>query len=236
MPRSARFVAPGVAHHITQRGVDRQTVFRTRMDRLVYLGLLREQARLAELPILAYCLMSNHIHLIVTPLDGTQLAEVMQRVHGRYAQYFNARRGRCGHLWQNRFGSCALGPAHLWTALRYVELNPVRAGIAPRAEDYEWSSVRAHLAGQDPQRLLDMAFWRSEGGQSNWLRLLNEGDAEAQCRALRRATYSGHPFGDEEFMKSMQALRRELAHPAGPCSNSADEDCQFAVAAVGTSE
>jgi len=137
MPRSSRFVAPGVAHHITQRGVARQVVFRTRLDRRVYLGLLRDQARLAELPILTYCLMSNHIHLVVVPVEAAQLAEVLQRVHGRYAQYFNGRRARCGHLWQNRFNSCPLGPAHLWTALRYVELNPVRAGLVTLAEEYE---------------------------------------------------------------------------------------------------
>lgn len=82
---------PGVAHHITQRGSARQTVFSTRMDRRVYLGLLREQARLAELPVLAYCLMSNHIHLILAPVEGGQLASVLQRVHGRYAQMVNAR-------------------------------------------------------------------------------------------------------------------------------------------------
>jgi putative transposase len=79
-------VAPGVAHHITQRGIDRKFVFRTRMDRLVYLGLLRDHARLTDLPVLAYCLMSNHIHLIAVPLEGAQSAEVMQRAHGRYAQ------------------------------------------------------------------------------------------------------------------------------------------------------
>ena len=127
MPRSARFVAPGVAHHITQRGTDRQLVFHCRADRLTYLRLLRQQAALGGLPILAYCLMSNHIHLIAAPLEAESLAAVMQRVHGRYAQYLNARRGRCGHLWQNRFSSCALGPSHLWAALRYVEMNPVRA-------------------------------------------------------------------------------------------------------------
>ena len=98
MPRSARFVAPGVAHHITQRGVGRQTVFHSRGDRLAYLHLLREQATLCELPILAYCLMRNHIHRIAVPADGDALAEVMQRVNGRYAQYLNARRGHSGHL------------------------------------------------------------------------------------------------------------------------------------------
>jgi putative transposase len=120
MPRSARFVVPGVAHHATQRGTDRQSVFHSRADRLTYLHLLREHASLGHLSILAYCLMSNHIHLVVVPEKEAALAEFMQHVHGRYAQYLNARRGRCGHLWQNRYNSCALGPKHLWAALRHV--------------------------------------------------------------------------------------------------------------------
>ena len=211
MPRFARFVAPGVAHHITQRGIGRQVVFRTRQDRGVYLGLLREQGRLAQLPILAYCLMSNHIHLVVVPAEGAQLAEVLQRVHGRYAQYFNGRRARCGHLWQNRFNSCPLGPAHLWTALRYVELNPVRAGLVALPEEHEWSSARAHLAGQDRLQLLDMDFWRREGGLANWRELLGRPCDEAVCRALRRATYAGQPFGDEAFTEQVKALRRPPA-------------------------
>ena len=100
MPRSARFVVPGVAHHVTQRGTDRQTVLYSRSDRLTYLHLLREQASLGHVSILAYCLMSNHIHLIAVREDAAALAEVLQRVHGRYAQYLNARWGRSGHLWR----------------------------------------------------------------------------------------------------------------------------------------
>ena len=92
MPRRARIVAPGVPHHITQRGTDRQTVFFTHADRQVYLGLLAEQSRLAELRILAYCLMRNHIHLVAVPEQEDSLALAMQRTHGRYAQYLNARR------------------------------------------------------------------------------------------------------------------------------------------------
>jgi putative transposase len=163
---------------------------------------------------LAYCLMSNHIHLIAVPLEGAQWAEVMHRVHGRYAQYFNARGTRCGHLWQNRFGSCALGPAHLWTARRYVELNPVRTGMVERIENFKWSSTRAHLAGQDPRRLLDMDFWRREGGVSNWLHLLIEPEDESCCRALRRTTYSGQPFGDERFAEKLRVLRGKRAQSA----------------------
>lgn len=211
MPRSARFVAPGVAHHITQRGTDRQAVFHSRADRLTYLRLLREQSALGGLRILAYCLMGNHIHLIAVPEEAAALAEVMQRVHGRYAQYLNARRGRCGHLWQNRFNSCALGPAHLWAAMRYVELNPVRAGLAPTAREYEWSSAEAHCSGQDPWRIADPRFWREAGGAGAWRGLLAESADETEVKALRRATYSGQPFGDEEFVGEMQARRKSAA-------------------------
>ena len=210
MPRTARFVAPGVAHHITQRGTDRQRVFYSRGDRQVYLHLLRKQAQLGELSILAYCLMGNHIHLIAVPAEAASLGEVMQRVHGRYAQYLNGRRGRCGHLWQNRFNSCALSHRHLWAALRYVERNPVRAGLVAGPREYEWSSAEAHLTGQDPWQIADMDFWRQAGGVERWRQLLDTSEDEFQTRALRRATYSGQPFGDQAFTEQMRAQREEL--------------------------
>ncbi|MBN9656625.1 MAG: transposase [Acidobacteria bacterium] len=164
MPRIARFVAPGVAHHITQRGTARQLVFRTRADRLVYLDLLREQAAFTNVRILAYCLMPNHIHLIAVPPETDSLAVLLPRVHGRFAQYFNARRRRCGHLWQNRFFSCPMGQSHLWTAVHYVEANPIRAGLVQQPVEYEWSSAEAHFSGHDRRRLLDMDFFRCSGG------------------------------------------------------------------------
>ena len=208
---------PGVAHHITQRGTDRQVVFHSRADRLTYLHLLRQQASLGHVSILAYCLMSNHIHLIAVPEDAAALAEVLQRVHGRYAQYLNARRGRCGHLWQNRFSSCALGPKHLWAALRYVEMNPVRACLAATPREYAWSSAEAHWSGEDPWRVADMRFWSESGGAEAWRMMLSEGDGEAEAKALRRATYSGQPFGDEAFVEAMQTQSekgRANARPA----------------------
>jgi putative transposase len=207
MPRSARFVVPGVAHHVTQRGTDRQTVFHSRADRLTYLHLVREQASLGHVSILAYCLMSNHIHLVAVPEEEAALAEFMQRVHGRYAQYLNARRGRCGHLWQNRYNSCALGPRHLWAALRYVELNPVRARLVTTPREYTWSSAEAHLSGADPWRIADLRFWSESGGAERWRALLSQRDDEADAKALRRATYSGQPFGDEEFVEILRRQR-----------------------------
>jgi putative transposase len=211
MPRSARFVAPGVAHYITQRGTDRQAIFHSRADRLTYLRLLREQSAFGGLRLLAYCLMGNHIHLVAVPDQEATLAEVMQRVHGRYAQYLNARRGRCGHLWQNRFNSCALGPSHLWAALRYVELNPVRAGLVQAAREYEWSSAEAHCSGQDRWRIADLQFWSAAGGAEAWRALLAEPGDEAQIEDLWWATYSGQPFGDEEFVNAMRTRRVDAA-------------------------
>jgi len=209
MPRIARYVAPGVAHHITQRGTARQIVFRTRADRRVYLGLLRDQASFLGLSILAYCLMPNHIHLIAVPPEEDSLAILLRRVHGRFAQYFNACQSRSGHLWQNGFYSCPLGPGHLWTAIRYVELNPVRSGLAIEPADYEWSSASAHFAGLDARRLLDMPFFEQAGGVAGWRRLFGEPESEPAYSALRKSTYSGQPFGDQSFRDEIQARRRE---------------------------
>jgi putative transposase len=200
MPRRARIVAPGVAHHVTQRGTDRQTVFFTQKDRRVYLGLLGQQSRLAEVRILAYCLMSNHIHLVAVPEEEVSLALCMQRVHGRYAQYLNARRQRCGHLWQNRYFSAPLDERHLWTALRYVERNPVRAGMVSAASEYRWSSAAAHMGGVDQSRVLDLGFWAEAGSQGRWRELIADKEDEDEIRRLRRATYACQPIGSEQFV------------------------------------
>ncbi|MBN9656538.1 MAG: transposase [Acidobacteria bacterium] len=213
MPRIARFVAPVVAHHITQRGTARQLVFRTRGDRLVYLDLLREQAVFTNVRILAYCLMPNHIHLIAVPPETDSLAVLLRRVHGRFAQYFNARRRRCGHLWQNRFFSCPMGQSHLWTAVHYVEANPIRAGLVQQPVEYEWSSAEAHFSGHDRRRLLDMDFFRCSGGVENWRLLFGIPVCEAECQALRKATFAGQPFGDELFRESIVVSRRARKEP-----------------------
>ena len=166
MARCCRTVVPGVAHHCTQRGTDKRKVFFTDADRGVYLELLKEHSAEAGLRMLAYCLMPNHVHLVAVPERLDSLGVVFRRVHGRYAQYLNVRRGRSGHLWQNRFFSCALDGDHLSAALRYVERNPVRAGLVAEAESYIWSSARAHLTG-NRNALLDREFWEESGGISS---------------------------------------------------------------------
>ena len=123
-------LAPGVPHHITQRGNASRDVFDTDADRLVYLSLLGQYSILYPCSLVGYCLMSNHVHLIAVPHRADSLPALLRHTHGRYAAYLNARQGQSGHLWQGRYYSCPLEHAHLWMALRYVERNPVRAGMA----------------------------------------------------------------------------------------------------------
>jgi putative transposase len=202
MPRRDRCILPGVACHVTQRGVDRQETFSADADRETYLSLMRQNLEDAGVGLLAWCLMTNHIHLIALPERGDSLSVLLRRVHGRYAQYYNARHGRSGHLWQNRYFACSLGPGHLWAALAYVEMNPVRAKLVERPGDYRWSSAAAHLGKPDTSRMVDMEWWRREHGGIDWEQTLGGAD-RGQSALLRRCTYAGRPFGDEEFVKAI---------------------------------
>ncbi len=206
MPRNARCVAPGFPYHLTQRGTNGEPVFYRKSDREAYLRLLASNLEETGVRILAWCLMTNHIHVVAVPQAEDSLATLFRRVHGRYAQMLNARLNRTGHLWQNRFFSCALDSRHLRRALAYVEKNPVRAGIVEQPEDYLWSSARVHLAmAEDRFGLLDLEVWRQLGGAEGWRTLLMSPQELAELRLLRRCTYAGRPFGDEEFVAEMEA-------------------------------
>jgi putative transposase len=216
MARFARAVAVGVAHHITQRGIDHQRVFFTDADRCTYLEWLAIYAAQSRMRILAYCLMGNHIHLVAIPDEPHSLAIALRRAHGRYALYLNARRQRVGHLWQNRFYSCPLDLRHLWVALRYVERNPVRANLVARPEEYEWSSAAAHLGTERRPEWLDWDFHAHAGGRERWAGLLAEPEELIAIRDLQRGTFSGRPVGDAEFVAHLeQRLGRPLAPRQG---------------------
>jgi putative transposase len=182
--------------------VDGRAVFSCEQDRGTYLKLLRSNLLESQVRLLAWCLMTNHVHLIAIPEREDSLALLLRRVQGRYAQYFNIRAGRTGHLWQNRFFACVLGPSHLWAALRYVENNPVRAGIVDSAGHYVWSSARAHLSGIDDRAILDMSWWDRESGAVDWAAALACDDGNA-AEQLRSCTYAGRPFGSAGFVSEM---------------------------------
>ncbi len=207
MPRNARVVAPGLPYHITQRGTNHQRVFFTNADRSLYLRLIRENLSDSGTRILAYCLMTNHVHFVAIPSREDSLAILFGRANGRYAQAINIRKGRCGHLWQARFHSCPMSETHFWVGLRYVEANPCRALMVSAPEDYRWSSALPHLAGAaDTNKILDLDFWSRAGGIDTW-RELHYGRPmnEEQIHSLRKCTYAGRPFGEDSFIEEMES-------------------------------
>jgi len=156
MARTGRIVLPGIPHHITQKGNNSQEIFSADADRVRYLDILRFQCCKHGLTMLGFCLMPNHVHLVAIPDRDDSLALAVGRSHGRYAQYFNAKHARHGHVWQDRFYSCTLGDAHVIHALKYVDRNPVRARLSESVADYAWSSARAHVGLGDPFDIIDL--------------------------------------------------------------------------------
>lgn len=178
MPRRARLVVPGIPHHITQRGHERRAIFRVDADRRRYLDLLTHACRHHGVRCLAWCLMGNHLHLILVPPAPDALRAVLALTHARYTAAFHAEHGTDGRLFQGRFGSVPMSDAHWVAGVRYVELNPVRAGLCRRAEEWPWSSARAHIAGE-ADGLTDVAALGRWIG--NWRAFLADG-AEAADR------------------------------------------------------
>lgn len=144
MPRTARIIAPDFPHHIIQRGNRRMNVFFKENDYRFYLDLLLEWSSKAGVDIWAYCLMPNHVHIVATPENSDGLRLMMSQVHRRYTAMVNKRESWTGHLWQGRFASYVMDEAHALSAIRYVEMNPVKAGLVTHPESYVWSSARAH--------------------------------------------------------------------------------------------
>jgi putative transposase len=212
MARLARVVIAGLPHHVTQRGNRREAIFFEDGDQEVYLDLLAEQAAKAELAIWAYCLMPNHVHLILTPRRAEDLARTVGEAHRRYTNFINARGRWTGHLFQSRFSSVVLDDLHLVRAARYVSLNPVRARLVTRAEEWRWSSVQAHLAGVDTghvtvRPLLDRVPY--------FIELLQAAHEQEDFDDLRRAETTGRPLGTPDFVTSLeQVLGRKIARRA----------------------
>ena len=142
MARLARLVVPGLPHHVTQRGNRRGQTFFEKSDYALYLDLLADSAKQARAEVWAYCLMPNHVHVILVPSDEDGLRRTFAELHRRYTSFVNARARTTGHLWQGRFGSVVMDETHLMNAVRYVTLNPVRAGLVKRARGWAWSSAR----------------------------------------------------------------------------------------------
>ncbi len=206
MPRRPRVIIPGVPHHITQRGNNRQPVFLAPDDCRRYLELLGRHASHYGARILGYCLMSNHVHLIAVPQSEDSLAQTLGRAHSEYALALNKGEGRSGHVWQGRFFSCPMDASHLLSAMRYVEFNPVRAKLAAAPWDWPWSSARAHTMNGAIDAVID-CHWMEYFDRWNfdeWKDILSASMSDAESEAVRRATRTGEPLGSREFLSALE--------------------------------
>jgi putative transposase len=214
--RLARVIAVDVPHHVTQRGNARRFILDCDADRMAYLNLLRQNIELHGLGLIGYCLMSNHVHLVITPHNADGLALALRHAHGRYAIYWNAVHQSSGHAWQGRYYSCPLDRVHLWEALRYTELNPVRAGLASEAEAWRWSSAAAHCGAGAGNEILDLQVWRENWTASAWREYLAAGEMESKLREIRRCTHIGRPLGSTEFVQALErSMKRRLSPRKG---------------------
>jgi len=219
MPRIARVVIPGCPHHVTQRGNHGQRVFVSDKDRDVYLKLLREYFQQYQVQMTGYTLMSNHVHLILIPALTDSLAKGVGRLHNDFSRWQNIQQNTKGHLWQSRFYSNPMDEEHFWEALRYAELNPVRAGLARQAWDWPWSSAGAHVTGIDKTGLLNMDKWKSRFNGNQWIDFLKKGlRLGEEIEMIRLATRTGRPLGSKSFIKNLEKItgRSLLPKKRGP--------------------
>ena len=215
MARLARLVIPGMPHHVTQRGNRRQQTFFNDGDYKAYLELMAEWCSEEGVEIWGYCLMPNHVHLIAVPAVERSLRRAIGEAHRRYTRRINFREKWRGFLWQGRFASFVMDEPHLIAAARYVESNPVRAGLVSDAAEWPWSSARPHLKGKDDGLVKVAPLLKIAG---NWRRLLTSAATEEEIEMFRMHERTGRVLGDEDFQKRLEknlgrVLRRQKPGP-----------------------
>ncbi|HWT72773.1 MAG TPA: transposase [Oxalicibacterium sp.] len=210
MARLPRLVVPGQPHHIIQRGNDRQAIFRDTADYLKFIEWLREASRQFKVAIHAYVLMTNHLHLLASPSDEQGLSRMMQWIGRHYVPYFNHKYERTGTLWQGRYKATVIdSERYLMTCSRYIELNPVRAGMVPAAGDYPWSSYQHHVGIKSDPVVTDHALYWALGNtpfqrEATYRELTEQGVNEADVSAITEATLKGWAIGSDQFKASLE--------------------------------
>jgi REP-associated tyrosine transposase len=208
MPRMARVVVPDIPHHVTQRGNRRQRVFFRDDDYHAYIRLLTEHCERCDVQVWAYYLMPNHVHVVMVPRHCDGLHRSLAEAHRRYTRYINFREGWRGYLWQGRFASFPMDEHHLLAAVRYVELNPVRARLCDAATDWPWSSARAHLSGQDDGLVMVSPMQSIVHNRAAYLDRSTDAD---EYKDIRLHTRTGRPLGSKAFVKALErATGRKL--------------------------
>ncbi len=203
MGRIARVVIPGYPHHIIQRGNRRQVVYFNEGDKKLYLKILSYNFKKEGVEVWCYCLMNNHVHLIAAPRKSESLAKAMGETHKKYTLMINIRENWKGHLWQGRYLSYPMDEGHLYLAVRYIERNPVRAGIVKKAEDYPWSSAKSHVF-RLPDNLLTEFCLISD--IKDWSAYLREEEKEEDLETFRKHERTGRPLGDKDFITKIEEI------------------------------
>ncbi|MCJ7581730.1 MAG: transposase [Candidatus Aminicenantes bacterium] len=203
MPRIARIVVPEMPHHITQRGNRRQKVFFSNRDKQYYLKLLKTYAKEKGVKFWAFSLMENHVHFIAVPKYKDSFAKGFGEAHRRYSRMVNLRENWRGYLWQGRFDSYPMEDVHLFYAIRYVERNPVRAGIVKLAEDYHWSSANAHVKGEE-HALLETNYYIQ--GIPDWKKYLEEPTKKELLKCFRQHSRTGRPMGGVDYIEKLEEI------------------------------
>ena len=202
MPRIARIVIPHYPHHVTQRGNRRQKVFFNDEDYIFYKEKIAAALSQMQVELWAYCLMPNHVHLVVVPETAEGLCDLFSQAHRHYTRRINFREGWRGHLWQERFHSFVMDENYLLATVRYVELNPVRARLCESAEDWPWSSVHAHLKGEDDELVTVKPMM---GLVNDWHEYLGQQD-QSMYKNIQRHSNTGRPLGSNAFIDKVQAI------------------------------
>jgi putative transposase len=213
MARMPRIVVPGYPHHVTQRGNRRQRTFFHEDDYQHYVKLLSHFSQQAGTEIWAWCLMPNHVHLVMVPRHEDGLRAALGEAHRRYTRHINFRQSWRGHLWQERFQSFLMDEEYLLATVRYVERNPVAAGLCETPEQWRWSSARAHLKGQDDglvrvKPMLDRI--------DNWSAYLTNNNGTSEIDTIRRHTRTGRPLGASHFINKLEQLTGKQIAPKRP--------------------
>ena len=222
MARLPRLTLAGHPHHVIQRGNNRQPIFLDTVDREFMLGLLAEYGRQFKVPIHAWVLMDNHLHLLATPETVEGLPKMMQAVGRQYVRHFNDRHGRTGTLWEGRYRSTVIeSERYLLACMVYIDLNPVRAGLVQQARDYPWSS-HAHYVGLRQDRLATPhpLFWTLGNTpfarEAAYAEMVHAGTSAAEQTAMTDATLHGWALGSPAFVAGLQDLTNRRVQPKRP--------------------
>jgi putative transposase len=212
MARIARVIAVGYPHHITQRGNNRQAVFSNDSDKEKYLTLIKTHSEKYNLEILAYCLMTNHVHFIVVPKEDVSISNTFNYAHMRYSQYFNKKKNMCGHLWQGRFYSCIMDKNHIYAGVRYIERNPVRARLVKEPWQYTWSSAKIHCGVEKEDAIGVQKLFKYTELDKDWKQFISSQDNKEEIDLFRSSTLKGIPLGDNKFVVKLEKMLNRVLH------------------------